>query len=151
MRRRCQQEHSLTLVMCGTILVVSMYLEQEVRTDEQEGPLTSRRRWRCGTTRVCCTGWRSPTLDRSGFAGPNIFATSYFAATSYQGQLSRERTELSSERVAQARPSPVCPEGFWFNLWQWTRLLRRLARAAVGARASLHPPSCTSRRALPSS
>jgi hypothetical protein len=34
---------------------------------------TSPKHWRCGTTRVCCTGWRSLTLDRSGFAGPNIF------------------------------------------------------------------------------
>jgi hypothetical protein len=39
--------------MCDTILVVSLHLEQEVRTDEGEGPLTSRRRWRCGTTRAC--------------------------------------------------------------------------------------------------
>src|SRR5215210_1280583 len=38
-----------------------------------ERSTTSRRHWRCGTTRVCCTGWRSLTLDRSGFAGPNIF------------------------------------------------------------------------------
>ena len=37
MRWSCQHEHGLTLVMCGTILVVSMYLEQEVRTDEEEG------------------------------------------------------------------------------------------------------------------
>jgi hypothetical protein len=60
--------------MWGTILIEpSLYLEQEVRTDEQEGQLTSRRRWRCGTTSACCTGWRSPTLYRSGFAGPNIF------------------------------------------------------------------------------
>ena len=35
---------------------------------------TSHKRWRCGTTSVCRTGWRSPTLDRSGFAGLNIFA-----------------------------------------------------------------------------
>jgi hypothetical protein len=59
--------------MCGTILAASLYLEQEVRTDEQEDLLTSRKLWRCGTTSVCCTGWRSPTPDRSGFAGPNIF------------------------------------------------------------------------------
>ena len=31
---------------------------------------TSPKHWRCGTTRVCCTGWRSLTLDRSGFASP---------------------------------------------------------------------------------
>jgi SnoaL-like polyketide cyclase len=35
-------------------------------------PVTSRRHWRCDTTRVCCTGWRSPTLHRSSLAGPNI-------------------------------------------------------------------------------
>src|SRR5215210_6442095 len=40
----------------------------------RERSTTSRRHWRCGTTRICCTGWRSLTLDRSGFAGPNIFA-----------------------------------------------------------------------------
>ena len=37
--------------------------------------LSPPKHWRYGTTRVCCSGWRSPTLDRSGFAGPNIFAT----------------------------------------------------------------------------
>ena len=59
---------------------------------------------------------------------------------------------VNSLRVlALTRPSPVCPEGSQFNLWQWTRLLRRLARAAFGAHACLRPPSCTSRRALPSS
>jgi hypothetical protein len=64
--------------MWGTMLVApSLYLEQEVRTDEQEGHLTSRKLWRSGTTSACCTGWRSPTLYRSGFAGPNIFATFY--------------------------------------------------------------------------
>src|SRR5215212_3222914 len=37
MRWSRQHEHGLILVTCGTILVVSMYLEQEVRTDEGEG------------------------------------------------------------------------------------------------------------------
>jgi hypothetical protein len=31
-----RQEHGLTLVMCGTILLAPLYLEQEVRTDEGE-------------------------------------------------------------------------------------------------------------------
>ena len=39
----------------------------------KEGLLTSPSHWRCDTTGVCCTGWRSPSLSRSGFAGPNIF------------------------------------------------------------------------------
>ena len=35
----------------------TLHLEWEVRTDAQEGLLTSRRHWRCDTIRVCCTGW----------------------------------------------------------------------------------------------
>jgi hypothetical protein len=37
MRIRRLQERGLVLVMCGTILAVSLYLEWEVRTDEGEG------------------------------------------------------------------------------------------------------------------
>ena len=55
-RMRSTRSVGLVLVMRGTILNTSLYLEQEVRTDEQEDRLTSRRRWRCGTTGVCCTG-----------------------------------------------------------------------------------------------
>src|SRR5918995_1824732 len=88
MRICFDQECGSALVMCGTILVApSLYLEWEVRTDEQEGRLISCRHWRCDTTRTCCPGWRSPTLDRSGFAGPNIFATQGYP---------RERTDVAS-------------------------------------------------------
>src|SRR5215204_495352 len=72
---RRYQRRAPALVMCATIMFQTLYLDQEVRNDEEESRLTSRKHWRCGTTSVCCTGWRSPTLDRSGFAGPNIFAT----------------------------------------------------------------------------
>ena len=36
-RTRLHQERGFVLVMCGTILVALLYLEQEVRTDEGEG------------------------------------------------------------------------------------------------------------------
>src|SRR5215217_3831989 len=100
--------------MWGTKLITpSLYLEQEVRTDEQEGQLTSRRRWRCGTTRACCTGWRSPTLDRSGFAGPNIFVSSYQGLLSVANRVNvREfgtcelrRTHLAGTRVTRDKKS----------------------------------------------
>jgi len=73
-KTRSTSSVGLVLVMRGMIFNALLYLEKGVRTDEQEERLTSRRRWRSGTTGACCTGWRSPTLDRSCFAGPNIFA-----------------------------------------------------------------------------
>jgi hypothetical protein len=33
----CPQERGPALVICGTMLIVSLYLEQEVRNDEEEG------------------------------------------------------------------------------------------------------------------
>src|SRR5918993_1747479 len=60
--------------MCVTIMqqaTLPLYVRGKDRCRERS--TTSCRHWRCGTTRVCCTGWRSLTLDRSGFAGPNIF------------------------------------------------------------------------------
>jgi hypothetical protein len=35
-KRRCE-ERGLVLVICGAILVASLYLEKEVRNDEEEG------------------------------------------------------------------------------------------------------------------
>src|ERR687897_3949487 len=93
--------------MWGTkITTPSLYLEQEVRNDEGEGPLTSRRRWRCGTTRACCTGWRSLTLDRSGFAGPNIFLSNTTLGKGNAMQENQRVADMAVEvltRQAEAR------------------------------------------------
>src|SRR5918997_313825 len=80
--------------MCGTVFIVSLYLEQEVKTDVQESRLTSHRRWRCGTTSVCRAGWRSPTLNRSGFAGPNTFVTPTWAPSGSEQNLLPRRPPL---------------------------------------------------------
>src|SRR5215218_203191 len=55
-------EHASILVICATIVgqaVVPLVGGKGHCTGRQT---TSRRHWRCGTTRVCCSGWRSPLL-----------------------------------------------------------------------------------------
>src|SRR5215217_8883340 len=61
--------------MCATILGQAVVPRVGGRERCTGRPTTSHKHWRCGTTRVCSSGWRSPTLNRSGFAGPNIIAT----------------------------------------------------------------------------
>jgi hypothetical protein len=55
------------------ILLVTLPLYVGGKDRCRERSTTSRRHWRCDTSRVCCTGWRSPTPSRSGFAGPHTF------------------------------------------------------------------------------
>ncbi len=64
MRRRSRQEHRLTLVMCGTILVAPLYLEQEVRIDEEEGQQLA-----AGTGVVARPGFVARAGDRRLFTG----------------------------------------------------------------------------------
>src|SRR5215211_1691331 len=51
---RRYQRRAPALVMCATIMFQTLYLDQEVRNDEEESRLTRRKHWRCGTTSVCC-------------------------------------------------------------------------------------------------
>src|SRR5215212_2033295 len=48
--------------MCATILGQAVVPRVGGRERCTGRPTTSRRHWRYGTTRVCCTGWRSPLL-----------------------------------------------------------------------------------------
>ena len=73
------------IVIYGTMLPVSLHLEQEVRTDEAEGGLTGRGHRRSDTPGVRSPGRRSPTPDRIGFAGPNIRALFRPSRAPHQG------------------------------------------------------------------
>jgi hypothetical protein len=66
----------LGLVMCATMLGQAVVPLVGGKERCRGRSTTSPKHRRCGTTGVCRTGWRSPTPNRSGFAGPNIFALS---------------------------------------------------------------------------
>src|SRR5215204_7200994 len=94
-RIRLHWEHASALVMCATILGQAVVPLVGGKGHCTGRSTTSHKHWRCGTTRVCSSGWRSPTLDRSGFAGPNIIATQAYL---------RERTDLASRNTPSLRP-----------------------------------------------
>lgn len=69
-------------------------------------PNNSSRRWRCGTTRACRTGRRSPTPNRSGFAGPNIFAAYNYSPERTTLGLMGEGVSLYRNNYKAARAVP---------------------------------------------
>ena len=91
MRWSYQHEHGLTLVMCGTILVVSMYLEQEVRTDEGEGQQVA-----AGAGVVTRLGLVARAGDRRLLTRAASLVRIFLLPTSGYSQ---ERTELTSENT----------------------------------------------------
>jgi hypothetical protein len=75
--------------MCGTTLVVSMYLEQEVRTDEGEGQQVA-----TGAGVVARPGLVARAGDRRLLTGAASLVRIFLLPT---GGYSRERTVLISE------------------------------------------------------
>src|SRR5215204_5103083 len=61
-RIRLHWEHASALVMCATILGQAVVPLVGGKGHCTGRSTTSHKHWRCGTTRVCSSGWRSPLL-----------------------------------------------------------------------------------------
>ena len=78
--------------MCGTILVVSLYLEQEVRIDEEEGQQLA-----AGTGVVTRPGLVARAGDRRLLAGAASLVRIFFATYTVLGLLSAVNSVRSRE------------------------------------------------------
>src|SRR5918998_6867926 len=99
MRIRLHQERGLILVMCGTILVVSMYLEQEVRTDEGEGQQLA-----AGTGVVARPGFVARAGDRRLFTGAASLVRIFLLPPTLSGA---NRVNFREPRTAEVRRTPL--------------------------------------------
>src|SRR5215208_3443849 len=72
---RPHREHASVLVMCATILGQAVVPLVGGKGHCTGRSTTSHKLWRYGTTRVCCTGWRSPLLTGGASLVRIFFAT----------------------------------------------------------------------------
>src|SRR5215216_4249683 len=94
-----RREHASVLVMCATILGQAVVPRLGGKGQCTGRQTTSPKPWRCGTSRVCRTGWRSPLLT-GGASLVRIFLL-------YPGRVppvySREQPALTSENPLRAK------------------------------------------------
>src|SRR5215204_7374599 len=114
---RPHREHTSILVICATIVgqaVVPLVGGKGHCTGRQT---TSHKHWRYGTTRVCCSGWRSPLLTGAAWLAriflldPRVpwVAASIDFLEPPQGELRRiylPRTWVNRPVVCRALPHP---------------------------------------------